>query len=305
MAGMKLRTDSSSSLLWYHLAAFLTVSAWGVSFVSTKVLLDNGLYPTEVYIFRTILAYLLILCVCHKKFMSNSFRDELLFMVCGLCAGSLYFIAENTALEYTLVSNVSLIVTLAPLLTTLLLGAIYKSERPGRWVIIGSVIAFLGVGFVIFNSSFSVDIKPLGDLLALSAALSWAVYSIVLRKLSAFYTVMFITRKTFFYGLLTAIPFYLEQPAHSTLEVFASWDVSLNFLFLGVFCSMLAFLLWAWCVQGLGAITTNNYLYFQPVVTLIASALLLGEKVTFIGYTGCALILIGVYVSDRIGGKKV
>jgi len=304
MGDLKLRTDSSS-LLWYHLAALLTVSAWGVSFVATKVLLDHGLYPTEVYIFRTILAYLLTLAVCHKKLMSNSLRDEMLFLVCGLCAGSLYFIAENTALEYTLVSNVSLIVTLAPLLTTLLLGVIYKSERPGRWVWIGSAIAFIGVGFVIFNTSFAMNVKPLGDLLALSAALSWAVYSLVLRKLSAFYTVMVITRKTFFYGLLTAIPFYLEQPAHSSLSVFASWDVSLNFLFLGVFCSMVAFLLWAWCVQGLGAITTNNYLYFQPVVTLIASALMLGEVVTLIGYTGCALILIGVFVSDRMGGKKM
>ncbi len=293
-----------SSLIWYHLGAFLTVAAWGISFVSTKVLLDHGLYPTEVYIFRSILAYLLMLCVCHKSFKSNSLRDELLFLVCGLCGGSLYFIAENTALEYTLVSNVSLIVTLAPLLTTLLLGVIYKSERPGKGVVIGSFIAFLGVGFVIFNSSFSVDVKPLGDFLALSAALSWAVYSIVLRKLSAFYTVLFITRKTFFYGLITAIPFYLQQPAHSSLAVFASWDVVLNFLFLGVFCSMVAFLVWAWCVKGLGAITTNNYLYFQPVVTLIASALLLGEVVTFIGYTGCALILFGVILSDRLGSNN-
>ena len=291
--------------LWFHLGAFLTVSAWGVSFVSTKVLLENGLNPVEIYVYRFLLAYLLLLMFNHRRLFANNLRDEALFAACGLCGGSIYFIAENTALEYTLVSNVSLITTLAPLITTLGIGALYRSERPTRGVVMGSMIAFVGVGFVIFNSSFSVDIKPLGDLLALSAALSWAVYSIVLRKLSAFYTVMFITRKTFFYGLLTAIPFYLEQPAHSTLEVFGSWDVSLNFLFLGVFCSMLAFLLWAWCVQGLGAITTNNYLYFQPVVTLIASALLLGEKVTFIGYTGCALILIGVYVSDRIGGKKV
>ena len=281
------------------------MSAWGVSFVSTKVLLENGLNPVEIYVYRFLLAYLLLLMFNHRRLFANNLRDEALFAACGLCGGSIYFIAENTALEYTLVSNVSLITTLAPLITTLGIGALYRSERPTRGVVMGSMIAFVGVGFVIFNSSFSVDIKPLGDLLALSAALSWAVYSIVLRKLSAFYTVMFITRKTFFYGLLTAIPFYLEQPAHSTLEVFGSWDVSLNFLFLGVFCSMLAFLLWAWCVQGLGAITTNNYLYFQPVVTLIASALLLGEKVTFIGYTGCALILIGVYVSDRIGGKKV
>lgn len=288
----------------YHLGAVLTIVAWGVSFVSTKVLLDNGLQPTEVYIYRTFLAYMLVLMVCHKRILSNSLRDEMLFVACGLCAGSLYFIAENTALEYTLVSNVSLIVTLAPLITTLLVGAVYKSERPGRGVYIGSLVALTGVGFVIFNSSFVLDVNPLGDLLSLSAALSWAVYSLVLRKLNAFYSVMFISRKTFFYGMLTAIPFLMFQPVHTPLNVLLRAEVWPNFLFLGVFCSMLAFIIWAWANKGLGAVKANNYLYFQPIVTLVASALFLGEKVSLIGYTGCGLILVGVWLSDRLSEFK-
>ena len=283
---VNLRANQSKAL-WYHLGALLTVTAWGVSFVSTKVLLEHGINPTEVYVVRTLLAYLLVLCVCHKRIFSNSLRDELLFVSCGLCAGSLYFIAENTALEYTLVSNVSLIVTLSPLITTLLVGAIYKNERPGKGVLMGSLIAFLGVGCVIFNSSFVLDVKPLGDLLSLSAAVCWSVYSLVLRKLSAFYTVMFISRKTFFYGMVTAIPFLIAIPEHTPLDVYLQFDVWSNFLFLGVFCSMIAFIIWAFTVKGLGAIKANNYLYVQPIITLIASALLLSEKVSIVGYVGC------------------
>lgn len=296
---VNLRANQSKAL-WYHLGALLTVTAWGVSFVSTKVLLEHGINPTEVYVVRTLLAYLLVLCVCHKHIFSNSLRDELLFVSCGLCAGSLYFIAENTALEYTLVSNVSLIVTLSPLITTLLVGAIYKNERPGKGVLMGSLIAFLGVGCVIFNSSFVLDVKPLGDLLSLSAAVCWSVYSLVLRKLSAFYTVMFISRKTFFYGMVTAIPFLIAIPEHTPLDVYLQFDVWSNFLFLGVFCSMIAFIIWAFTVKGLGAIKANNYLYVQPIITLIASALLLSEKVSIVGYVGCSLILLGVWISDRM-----
>ena len=295
---VNLRANQSKAL-WYHLGALLTVTAWGVSFVSTKVLLEHGINPTEVYVVRTLLAYLLVLCVCHKRIFSNSFRDELLFVSCGLCAGSLYFIAENTALEYTLVSNVSLIVTLSPLITTLLVGAIYKNERPGKGVLMGSLIAFLGVGCVLFNS-FVLDVKPLGDLLSLSAAVCWSVYSLVLRKLSAFYTVMFISRKTFFYGMVTAIPFLIAIPEHTPLDVYLQFDVWSNFLFLGVFCSMIAFIIWAFTVKGLGAIKANNYLYVQPIITLIASALLLSEKVSIVGYVGCSLILLGVWISDRM-----
>ncbi len=296
---VNLRANQSKAL-WYHLGALLTVTAWGVSFVSTKVLLEHGINPTEVYVVRTLLAYLLVLCVCHKRIFSNSLRDALLFVSCGLCAGSLYFIAENTALEYTLVSNVSLIVTLSPLITTLLVGAIYKNERPGKGVLMGSLIAFLGVGCVIFNSSFVLDVKPLGDLLSLSAAVCWSVYSLVLRKLSAFYTVMFISRKTFFYGMVTAIPFLIAIPEHTPLDVYLQFDVWSNFLFLGVFCSMIAFIIWAFTIKGLGAIKANNYLYIQPIITLIASALLLGEKVSIVGYVGCSLILLGVWISDRM-----
>ncbi|WP_295727604.1 DMT family transporter [uncultured Muribaculum sp.] len=288
------------SIILYNVGALLTVAAWGVSFVSTKVLLDHGLQPTEVYVYRTLLAYVMILSVCHKRLVSNSVRDELLFIACGMCGGSLYFIAENTALEHTLVSNVSLIVTLAPLITTLLVGALYKAERPTKGMIAGSLVAFLGVGLVIFNSSFVLAVKPLGDLLALSAAVCWAVYSLVLRKLSAFYTVLFITRKTFFYGLLTALPFLFTEPGHCDFKVFAETAVWANFLFLGVFCSMLAFLIWAWAVKGIGAVKSNNYLYVQPIITLVASALLLGEHVTWVGYMGCSLILIGVILTDRL-----
>ncbi len=288
------------TMILYNVGALLTVAAWGVSFVATKVLLEHGLQPTEVYVFRTLMAYLLILLICHKRLVSNSVRDELLFVACGMCGGSLYFIAENTALEHTLVSNVSLIVTLAPLITTLLVGALYKSERPSKGMIAGSLVAFLGVGLVIFNSSFVLAVKPLGDFLALSAAVSWAVYSLVLRKLSAFYTVLFITRKTFFYGLLTALPFLFTEKHHGSLSVFAETTVWANFLFLGVFCSMLAFLIWAWAVKGLGAVKANNYLYVQPIITLVASALLLGEQVTWVGYVGCALILVGVILTDRL-----
>ena len=288
----------------YHLAALLIVLAWGVSFVSTKVLLDNGLRPAEIYIYRFLLAYLLVLCVCHKRMFSNSLRDELLFATCGLCGGSIYFIAENTALEYTLVSNVSLITAISPLLTTFLIGMIYKSERPSKGIYIGSIVALLGVACVIFNSSFVVKMNPIGDLLSFAAALSWAVYSLVLRKLNALYSIMFISRKTFFYGVLTALPYMLTEPEITSPTVLLQADVWPHMLFLGVFASMIAYVIWAQSVKHLGAITASNYIYLQPIVTLIASVIILSETITIVGYLGCALILGGLWLGDYLTRKK-
>lgn len=293
---------NSGSLL-FHVGALLTVMAWGVSFVSTKVLLDHGLRPAEIYVYRFTLAYLMLLAVNHRRLLSNSVRDELLFMICGLCAGSIYFIAENTAIEYTLVSNVSLIVTTSPLITALLVGVIYKSERLGRGTMAGSVIAFLGVACVIFNSSFVVKMNPIGDLLSLSAAASWAVYSLVLKKLNALYSVMFISRKTFFYGIITALPYMLFEPGLSSPAVLLDAAVLPHLLFLGMFASMLAYVVWAQAVKRLGAVKASNYLYFSPIVTLIASVFFLGEHITVVGYIGCALILGGVWLGDLLNRR--
>lgn len=292
------------ALFWCHIGAILAMVAWGISFVSTKVLLVNGLQAVEAYIYRFGLAYLILLLICHKKLLSNNMRDELLFLTCGICGGSIYFIAENTALNHTLVSNVSLITTLSPLLTTLLLGALYKSERPSAGVLGGSVIAFIGVGFVIFNSSFNPEINPLGDLLALGAACTFAIYALVLRRLNAFYNATFITRKTFFYGVLTALPFLAFQPEISSPAVLLRTPVWVNLVFLAVFASLLAYMIWAESIKRMGTVKASNYLYFQPIVTLIASWIVLGEKVTFVGYTGCALILFGVWLSDYLGRKS-
>ncbi len=298
-------SGKNSSLILYHLGALLIVVAWGVSFVSTRILLDNGLHPIEIYIYRFILAYLFMLVISHKKFRSNSWRDEGLFMVCGLCGGSIYYISENVALEYTLVSNVSLITSLSPLITAVLLGILYKSERPSKGLYIGSGIAIIGVACVIFNSSFMLDIKPLGDMLALLAALTWAIYSLVLRKLNVQYDALLITRKTFFYGVITALPFLAIEPDISSPALLLDPVILGNILFLALFASLLAFLLWTIVVGKLGPVTASNYIYFQPVVTLIFSAIILSEKLSVVGITGCVLILTGVWLSDLLSRREL
>ena len=285
-----------------NLAGMVTIVMWGMSFISSRVLLDNGMGPVEIYLYRFILAYVIILIFSHRKFRCNSWRDEGLFALCGLTAGSIYFIAENTALDYTLVQNVSLLTSLSPLTTALLMALMYPSDKPGRGMIIGSVVAFGGVICVVFNSPLEeggFEFHPFGDALSLAAAFSWSVYSLILRRLSANYDTWFMTRKTFFYGIITALPFLLfSQPLNNPLRLLQNTDVVVNLLFLGIGASLIAYLLWSVTIKYLGAIKANNFMYFQSIVTLIASWLILGEKITLIGVAGCALIIGGLWIGD-------
>ncbi len=293
-------TNKSNTNFLYHLLALFVGVVWGVSFISTSKLLDAGIQPTEIYIIRFAIAYIVLLFLTGKKLFSDSIKDEALFLICGLCGGSIYYIGENTALQYTLVTNVSLLVTLSPILTVILTKIMYKTEQLKKGFILGSIVAFIGVACVIFNSSSNIQVKPLGDILSIAAALSFAIYCIVVKRLNARYETLFITRKLFFYGIVTAIPFLAFQGHFMDFAILKDTAVWGHILFLGLICSMLAYIMWNEAINNLGASRASNYLYFSPVVTLVASILILNEPVTLIGYIGCALTIAGVIISEKM-----
>lgn len=292
-----------------HVAAVVAVAAWGVSFVNTRVLLDNGFSPLEVYVFRCIIAYALLLAFCHKRMRALNGRHELLFLLCGICGGSVYFVAENMALLYTSTTNVSLITSTSPLINALLVGLLYKEERPNRGVVIGSVIAMTGVVMVILGGSPGESTSGfahgiLGDSLSLLAAVCWSIYALLLRKLQAFYSALYVTRKTFFYGLITSLPFLMLQPSNLTFEAFTLPVVWVNLLILALIASSLSFVIWAWVIARIGAVKAGNYLYFQPVVTLIFGAIVLHEAMSMLGIVGGVVTILGVYAGERMSKEQ-
>lgn len=297
-----LKKHSGTLKLFGHLGALITMGAWGSSFVFTKVLMVDGNFsPVETFVYRFFLAYLILLCITFKKLASNSWRDELAFMICGICSGSMYFILENYALTRTTTGNVSLLASISPLFTTILMSIVYR-QRIKNGVIIGSIIAFIGVACVILNEGKGFEIHPLGDLLALSASLSWAVYTIVVKRLIPVYNGFFITRKLFFYGVLSALPllFLSNEPTHlGLLFDFSHPKYLLNMLFLVVMCSVLGYILWNEVMKILGPVMANNYIYLQPLVTMIVAYFVFDERIYFFGYLGCILIVGGLVIADK------
>lgn len=283
---------------WYHLMALITVIVWGITFVSTKILLGNGLTPADILFYRFLLAYIAIWFISPRVLWAKSVRDELLFIAAGVCGGSLYFIFENTALQITLASNVSLIICTAPLFTTIF-SYLFKGEKLRQNLIYGSCIAFAGVALVVFNGNFILKINPLGDILTVLAAAVWAFYNLILKQLDSRYQVLFITRKVFFYGLLTLLPVFYFTPLSWDISVLLRPVVLYNLLFLGFGASMLCFLMWNMAVKQLGAVRTTNYLYVVPLVTFLTSALVINEVITAVALVGSVLILIGVYLAER------
>lgn len=286
-----------------NLGAFIAVTAWALSFLSTKVLMeDGGFTPIEMYVYRFAVAYILLLILTLRNVKSNSWKDELTLAICGICSGTLYFITENYALRLTTAGNVSLLTSISPIFTTFLVALIFR-QRLQLGVVLGSLVAIVGVGCIIFSHGEGIEFRPEGDLLALSAALSWALYSVAVKRVLPLYSSLFITRKLFFYGVITALPLlFLSEGELHFLELFDFRnhpEYFLNFSFLVLMCSVLAYLIWNSSMKFIGPVTTNNYMYLQPLITMIAAYFLLGENITILGYLGCFLIISGLVVSDK------
>lgn len=289
-----------------HIGALVTVTFWATSFLSTKVLMEKGGFtPVEMYVYRFALAYIVILAMTFRKIKSNNWKDELTLLVSGICAGSLYFITENYALKMTTAGNVSLLASMSPLFTTFLLALVFR-QKIQSGVILGSGLAIIGVAFIIFSHGESLEIKPAGDILALAAAVCWAIYTIAVRRVIPLYSSMFITRKLFFYGVITALPLLFMQKESFHLALLFDFnhpEYFMNFMYLVLMCSIASYLIWNEVMKLLGTVTSNNYLYLQPPITMVAGFFFLGEQIMLLGYLGCVLVIAGLIVSDKWKGS--
>lgn len=283
----------------YHFLAILTVTIWGATFVSTKILINNGLSPNEIFFYRFLIAYAGIWFVSPRRLFADNWRDELMMACAGLFGGSLYFLTENTALGITQASNVSFLLCGTPILTTVLIKLFFKGEKIGRMVYIGSSVALAGVAMVVFDGATTLRISPLGDFLTLAAALSWGFYNIFIRKLESRYDTVLISRKVFFYGLVTILPTFIYNPPHPAVLLSSGMAVWFSLLFLAVMASLVCFVLWNLVIKHIGVVKSSNYLYLNPVITCITSAIVLGEKITPVAVTGALCIMAGVWLSSR------
>jgi drug/metabolite transporter (DMT)-like permease len=283
----------------FHLMALFVVVVWGTTYVLTKVLIEAGLTPAEILFCRFIVAYFCIWFVSPHQLLSENWRDELLMVALGLSGGSLYFFTENTSLGITLASNVSLILCIVPLITAILVRVFFGKKVLTKSFTAGALIALVGVFFVVFNGHFVLKLNPLGDLLALLASLLWAIYCVLLRMVSDKYSTIFITRKVFFYGIVTLLPYFYFHPMTMTAGLLMRPVVWGNLLFLSIVGLLICFLMWNKVVQRLGAVVSANYLYIQPLVTLVTAAIVIHEHITLIAILGGIFILSGVYVAQR------
>lgn len=286
----------NKKLLGHILAAF-TIIIWGTTFVASKTLLEV-LTPIQIMMFRFVIAYV-VLWAIHPKWEKLVWKEELQFFLLGLFGCTLYFLTENYALTFTLASNVSILLAFAPILTSVLAHFFTKDERLHKNIFFGFILAFVGVALVVFNGTVILKLNPRGDILAFLSALTWAVYSVILKKVPAKYDSFVVARKVMFYGLITALPYFLATAPVIDFAVLAVPKYIFCIAFLGIIASGVCYVTWNIAVIRLGVVKTNNYIYANPFITMVSAGIVLGEPITAMAIIGSVLIIFGVVLAGR------
>lgn len=188
------------------------ILVWGVTFVNTRALLAD-FSALEILVARFALAWAALWC--WERLRRNAgerpprlrWRDEWLFAAMGFAGVFVYQFLENCAIYYTNASNVAIFVSFGPIVTAALARAFAKDRSLSAPLLVGSLIAVAGVALVSFNGVFNLHLRPVGDLMAFGAMVSWGFYSILIDKANEKgYAPSFVIRKAFGWSLLMMLP---------------------------------------------------------------------------------------------------
>lgn len=288
-----------------HLLAIVTIFIWGTTFVASKLLLQD-FTPIEVLFLRFALGYAALCLASLPGLFSGhtsprrTIRQELIFAAAGFMGVTVYFLMENTALTFSTASNVAILVAVSPLFSAILSFLFLKDEKLNKRFFIGFAVAMAGIILVSLNGKFALRLNPAGDLMAVAAAFAWAVYSILQKRIQTFgYSVIALTRKCFFYGILFMIPFMIGMRFHPSPEALMNPSNLLPLLYLGLGASAVCYATWNFALHILGPVQVSVYIYLVPFVGVVFAAIVLHEKITAGAVAGVALILLGLYLSEN------
>lgn len=288
-----------------HILALITIIIWGVTYIASTILLEDY-NAVQVIVFRLIIAYAVLWAIKPNLNPPTSVKNELLFIVLALFGVVIYFLFENAALAVPDASpaNVSIIISFAPVATTIGMSIVSKEEKLTLAKIIGFFVAIAGVVLVVFNGAIVLKINPKGDLLAIGAMISWALYSLVSPYLLKRFDNILLTRRCTFYSLIPLAVITLIRDGLPNIEPLLNVRSGGSLLLLGILGSGLCYLWWNKAIKTIGVVITTNYLYLSPFVTMISAWLILGKDISVVGIIGAVLIIGGIVVSNK-QSKKV
>ena len=295
------RTTAEKEKREHHLAlAVLIISVifWGYSFISTKIVLTE-LPPASIAFFRQIIAFAVLISwlVPTKKFPRIGWKDLFRIGAAAFFGIVLYFIFENTGLQFTNASSASMIVAAVPIIT-LFSETIFFKLKVSLNMVVCILLSIFGV-YLVISVNGKLDFSSsafLGNMLMMGAMVSWVIYTIMNKKFSVKYSSLVLTAYQTLTSIFLFLPFVVSEAGRWKIP---SLFPLLNLLYLGIFCSALSYVFYIYAAKRLGPTVSSSFLNLTPVVTVIFGYFILDEKIAVIQIAGMALIMLSLYWLSR------
>jgi drug/metabolite transporter (DMT)-like permease len=282
-----------------YLLILLAVIFWGTSFVATKRVLAE-LDPVTIIALRLLLASVLLLVIAiitKRKFTINLKNHGSIFILA--CIAVFHLWIQVTGLKYSTASNTGWIIGTAPIFMALL-AIIFFKEKISFIQVTGILIAMFGLLLLIGKGDITnIDlIQNKGDLLVLASAFTWGVYSMVNKKITLLYSPLMTILYLFIMMSIIIVPLNLSSAVIESV-IHLSTVGWISVLFLGLFCSGIAYVIWAYSLRDLESAKVGAFLYFEPLITVAAAWILLQESITLLMLVSGIIITFGVILVNK------
>ena len=292
------------SILFANLALFVTVAFWGLSFASSKYVLDTGFPPLTLAFFRFLMASAIIFPIGKFGGAEMAIRRKTVFplLVSSLCGITLYFYFENQGIKLTSASNASLIIASIPVFTIIAEYLLYRTAI-GPWKILGILLSIGGV-YLIVARGIEARVYPgiiKGNIFMIGACLSWVGYILTSRNLKKQYSGIELLFHQFLFGTVFLLPFAVLEFRE---WIFPGTPAILNILYLGILCSALGYFLYLYGLSRLESVVVSTYMNLIPVIGTAGGVIILHERLLLSQILGGAAIIIGIVVINIRSAKQ-
>lgn len=274
---------------------------WGGSFVANAIALKY-IGPIEIASIRFFIAAPLLLIATYlwkgREIFKFDKKDIPTFIILALTGVTFQYVIQVSAQDFTSATSASLLIN-SSVFIIMILGALFLGEKMTWMRIMGAVIGFVGVALLVTKGSLSLEMdgNALGDMMIILCAFLWSVYSIYGKKISMKYHPLVLLNYIFILGAIGLIPFYFLTP-HMPIQS-VPLPAMAAILFLAIFCSIIAYLIYNIALEKMDASRVAVYIYFVPLSTIILAAFILNETLTMASAAGGLMVLLGMYLAEK------
>lgn len=289
-----------------YIASIFAITLWGMSYIWTDRLIDQGI-PVFYFVFVRILIAgitLFLFNVAYGRIKRIQKQDWPKFLILAFCEPFIYFICETIGLKMTGSPTLSAMVIATIPIFSIGAGMLFFKEKVNAVNITGMAFSLVGIVMVAMAKGEVGEHFMWGIGLLLIAVISEVGHASLTKSLAGNYSSQIIVMYQFLIGSVYLLPLFLWKGLNGfNIDVYFSGDVWYPLICLSILCSSLAFSLWVSTIKNLGVAKSSIFSALIPVVAALIAWILGHEHLDSRQWAGIAMSTLGVILSQYTAKK--